>query len=95
MSCAPDVAYTRRTLEELLEELASASEPLVAMLPRRPGQKETRWIHLVGEIQEQTAQEVRSPTPVAESLTSRVDELEERIVQLEAELRGLKSQLGE
>ncbi len=35
-------------VEETLRRLAATEEPLVAELPRRAGQKETRWTHLVG-----------------------------------------------
>jgi uncharacterized protein YceH (UPF0502 family) len=35
-------------VEEVLGRLAAEDEPLVRELPRRPGQKETRWVHLVG-----------------------------------------------
>jgi uncharacterized protein YceH (UPF0502 family) len=37
-------------VEAALRGLAAAPEPLVRELPRRPGQKETRWIHLVGDL---------------------------------------------
>ncbi len=35
--------------ESLLESLASHEEPLISQLPRRPGQRELRWCHLLGE----------------------------------------------
>ena len=35
-------------IEAALRRLASGPEPLVVELPRAPGQKETRWTHLVG-----------------------------------------------
>src|SRR6185503_20311370 len=34
-------------VEEALQRMAAMDEPLVMELPRRPGQKETRWTHLV------------------------------------------------
>src|SRR5205814_5059336 len=34
-------------VEEILRDMAAHSEPLVRQLPRRPGQKEERWAHLV------------------------------------------------
>ena len=37
-------------VEAALRGLAAAPEPLVRELSRRPGQKETRWIHLVGDL---------------------------------------------
>lgn len=36
-------------VETSLRELASGREPLVRELPRAPGQKENRWIHLAGD----------------------------------------------
>jgi uncharacterized protein len=75
----------------LLDEMAAHSEPLVRKLPRRPGQKEERWVHTVGEFLEETA------PPVASSpgLSERVVRLEERVAELEASLRVLREKLGE
>ena len=36
-------------VEAVLDDLASGDEPLVRQLAREPGQKESRWAHLVGE----------------------------------------------
>jgi uncharacterized protein YceH (UPF0502 family) len=36
-------------VHETLEELATGIEPIVAEQPRQPGQKETRWAHLLGD----------------------------------------------
>ncbi|HVT60236.1 MAG TPA: DUF480 domain-containing protein [Thermoanaerobaculia bacterium] len=35
-------------VEQTLRRLAATEEPLVREMPRRPGQKESRWTHLVG-----------------------------------------------
>ncbi|MDQ3643570.1 MAG: YceH family protein, partial [Actinomycetota bacterium] len=35
-------------VDEALRELAGRDEPLVARLERQPGQKESRWAHMVG-----------------------------------------------
>jgi hypothetical protein len=89
-------------VEDALQRMATIDEPLVAELPRRPGQKEIRWTHLVGEIleapepaaDEEPAERVRSAGP---SLSERVARLEETVQRLEAELaelRELKSLLG-
>ncbi|HBL26117.1 MAG TPA: DUF480 domain-containing protein [Acidobacteria bacterium] len=81
-------------VEEALQRMAAIDEPLVAEQPRRPGQKEIRWIHLVGEILE--------PPPVAvpvapdvphragSALGDRVARLEETVARLEAELAELR-----
>ena len=36
-------------VEQLLEQLASSEAPWVTHLERRPGQKEGRWVHLLGD----------------------------------------------
>ena len=87
-------------VEETLRRLAAEDEPLVMELPRRPGQKETRWIHLVGEASpEPEPEEVfeGAADPVAApraALASRVERLEEVVERLAAELEELKKQLG-
>ena len=40
---------TPDVVEAALAELAAGREPLARELPRAPGQKENRWIHLAGE----------------------------------------------
>lgn len=40
---------TPHDVENALESLASGAQPLVRELPREPGQKGTRWTHVVGE----------------------------------------------
>ncbi|HSG41057.1 MAG TPA: YceH family protein [Thermoanaerobaculia bacterium] len=87
-------------VEEALRGLAGMDEPLVMELPRRTGQKETRWTHLVGDpTAEPEPEEI--PEPVAEpgapprpSLASRVERLEEIVAGLAADLEALKRQLG-
>jgi len=87
---------TLEEVEEALSRLAGMDEPLVRELPRRPGQKETRWTHLVGE----TAPEPEEPpAETAEasarpSLASRVERLEEMVARLLEEFEELKKQLG-
>ena len=87
-------------VEEALQGLARMDEPLVAELPRRPGQKETRWIHLVGDpAPEPEPEEVFPATepgaaPSRPALASRVEHLEELVARLAADLEELKKQLG-
>lgn len=81
---------TTGDVEAALEKLVAGPEPLVAELPRRPGQKETRWTHLVAG----SVEGARSPAaPVA--LASRVAALEERLAAISRELSDLKRTLGE
>lgn len=88
-------------VEETLRQMASIDEPLVAEQPRRPGQKETRWIHLVGDIPEpQPVQLAEPPVFTAasagthSSLSSRLESLEETVRKLSEDVELLKSLLS-
>ena len=92
-------------VEETLRRLAATEEPLVAELPRRAGQKETRWTHLVGETAVETERAVPSATasasedvapavPTRQPLADRVARLEDLVAQLTRDLDELKSLLG-
>jgi uncharacterized protein YceH (UPF0502 family) len=86
-------------VEEALRRMASIDEPLVAETVRRPGQKETRWTHLVGDIVEKEPAALAEPPVVVASsggpsLASRVERLEETVRRLTADLEELKSLLS-
>src|SRR5436305_14095443 len=68
-------------VEETLGRLARDEEPLVAELARRPGQKETRWTHLVGEIVEASPEPSAAVTmaPSGPTLSSRVERLDAEV----------------
>ena len=68
-----------------VEETLRRMSPLVRELPRRPGQKESRWMQLLGGDVE-----LADTTPVTRKAT-----LEERVAALEEEIRALKAKLGE
>lgn len=78
--------YEFETIEDVqtvLHKLAEQPLPFVKALERRPGQKEVRYIHLLGEsASEDLASEIKSGTSQ--------DELELRVTVLEKELRELK-----
>ena len=79
-------------VEETLNGLISREpEPLVARMPRQPGQKEGRFAHLLsGEIDvEALAAETER---IASSSSSRRSSLEERVDALSAEVDKLKEQ---
>ncbi|HEX7154145.1 MAG TPA: YceH family protein [Thermoanaerobaculia bacterium] len=82
-------------VEEVLRDMAAHSEPLVRQLPRRPGQKEERWVHTVGGVFVETEPEAAGPTERGEPLSARVARLEEQVALLTGELRELKAKLGE
>lgn len=80
---------------DALERLAGREEPLVLHLPRRSGQKETRWMHLLGgevdltTLPVETAEPIPAAAPAAAGLAARVVELEDRVAALEAVLAEL------
>ncbi|HYU31073.1 MAG TPA: DUF480 domain-containing protein [Thermoanaerobaculia bacterium] len=90
---------TLEEVEEALTRMATIDEPLVAELPRRPGQKEIRWTHLVGEIVEpETVTAPPEPPglaarPAGPALSERVAHLEETVERLEADLAELRALL--
>ncbi|MDH3403646.1 MAG: YceH family protein [Acidobacteriota bacterium] len=89
----PDLAAA----EHALRELAAGDEPLVRELARRPGQKESRWAHLVGGP---VAAPAAGPEPATESRAQspdagRVARLEERVAELEDAVAALDRRLRE
>jgi len=78
---------------EEVEETLQRMMPMVRELERRPGQKESRWAHLLSgapSVSAEVPSEVRAP-----SLESRLQHLEEQVAALTDELRAFKAKLGE
>jgi uncharacterized protein len=84
-------------VESLLRDMAAHSEPLVRELPRRPGQKEGRWIHTLSPFDAAAyeATPLGESAPAGESLSARVQRLEERLATLTEAFDRLRSKLGE
>jgi len=85
-------------VEAALGRMAEGPDPIAAELPRRPGQKEARWVHLLAPLpadDASTDDATAAPSQGAEPVSSRVDRLETRIEELAAELSELKRKLGE
>jgi uncharacterized protein YceH (UPF0502 family) len=76
-------------VEETLNKLITRDpDPLVARLPRQPGQKDGRFAHLLsGEIDLQAIEQAPPPSP-----SSRRTSLEEKVEALTAEVEKLKEQ---
>ena len=85
-------------VEEALRNMAGIDEPLVQELPRRSGQKETRWIHLVGDVVEAPVPQRTEPElpagPLPGALSARVAKLEEIVAKLAEDVETLKSLLS-
>lgn len=80
------------TISETLEKMRTRELPLVVQLPRKPGQKEARYMHLLGgAINIEEWEEAGNNEPVKISSTH----LEDRIVVLEQEIAELKEKVTE
>jgi len=83
-----DLTDVQSTLQKLM---AREAEPLVKVLPRQPGTKESRYAHLLGgEKPEWNA----PPPPVVETHSESSVE-SARIAALEQEVNNLKSDISE
>ena len=82
--------YEFESIEEVLAQLQKLSEEepaFVKQLPKRTGQKEARFVHLLGEQAETTTEPETETTVVAQFDST---ELENRIEKLEKEVEELK-----
>ena len=77
-------------VEQALDALARRDEPLVTKLPRRPGQKDARYAHLLAGAPpaEEPSAEGPAATPARETAG-------EKVARLEAEVEGLRSEVAE
>lgn len=73
-------------VEVTLDALMTLSTPLVAQLPRQPGQKEVRYAQLLGE---------EAPVIAVEPKRTHDEASADRLVALEQEVDTLRSQLAE
>jgi uncharacterized protein YceH (UPF0502 family) len=85
-----DLAAVEATLDGLIERQAAA---LVARLPRRPGQKEIRFAHLLsGEPPAESTDAAGAPEPTH---SDRVEVLEQSVDALRAEVAELRARFEE
>jgi len=80
-------------VESTLEALINRQTPLVARLSRRPGQKDSRYAHLLSGDAPVEAPEVVTSSAVAEG--GRLEALEHAVNSLRAELVDIRTQLDE
>jgi uncharacterized protein YceH (UPF0502 family) len=77
--------YEFETIEEVsecLQKLAAEQPPYVKQLPKRPGQKEVRFMHLFGGDELEEVQEPETITPHNADLEQRIAKLEQEILEL-------------
>ncbi len=82
--------YEFEHIEEVLEQLtklAAGESAFVKQLPKRPGQKEARFAHLLGAQNEVSETENQAPEP---TIFQPNEALENRILKLEQEVEDLK-----
>lgn len=90
-----DISSVEAFLDELQERSDEKGGPLVVLLPRAPGARESRWAHLLCGLVDATA----LAAPAAEStpdgtLAQRVQALEAEVAALRATVERLCGQLG-
>ncbi len=80
-------------VENVLNQLASSEKPLVKQLPKQPGRKECRFIHLLSG-EPNLSETPTSSDPVIEIVqvdtTETIEALKEKVLHLEEELNLLK-----
>jgi uncharacterized protein YceH (UPF0502 family) len=74
-------------VQEVLERLSSPEMPFLVQLPRRPGQKEVRYAHLLGGTPE-----INDDDFGDEPTGRHTGALEARVTKLEAELAALRAE---
>ncbi|MCS2172497.1 YceH family protein [Scandinavium sp. TWS1a] len=86
-------------VENALENLSNREDgPFVARLPREPGKREQRFMHLFnGDVEHAAVTAVTAETdmPETNSLVARVDALESEVEELKQRLDSLLAHLGD
>ena len=84
-------------VQELLTELLSGDHPFIMQLPRRPGQKEQRYVHLLGgstDWNDESAFEEPSRTLSGSGLEARVAKLGQELAELKEAFDKLMKELS-
>lgn len=86
------------SVESFLAELAErAAGGLVVELPRQPGSRENRWMHLLSgapAIEERTPAGAASASPASDVTVGEIAALKANVVRLEAEVSELRAMMG-
>ncbi len=79
-------------VQEVLTRLQEQDPPFVKMLTKRPGQKEVRYVHLLGEVNEEDYEDTNSNENTG---GNKVQALEERVSSLETQLSALRAEFDQ
>jgi uncharacterized protein YceH (UPF0502 family) len=84
-------------VQDLLTELSSGDNPFIKQLPRRPGQKEQRYVHLLGgstDWSDESSFEELVRTSSGGGLEARVAKLEQELAELREAFDKLMKELS-
>ena len=77
-------------VQSTLQRMMQREPPMVKVLPRQPGTKEARYMHLLsGDLQESSVAQVHSPT------IAQRPEGNETLMRLEIEVRELRQEVSD
>lgn len=83
-------------VEQTLETLAQREDgPFVARLPREPGKRESRYMHLFSGEMDSLNMTTEAAPPASDDLTARVEALEDEVAELKQRLDSLLAHLGD
>lgn len=83
-------------VESVLENLAQREDgPYVVRLPREPGKRESRYMHLFSGDVETLSNVVEAVSPSSDDLNARVEALETEVAELKQRLDSLLEHLGD
>ena len=91
-----DISSVEAFLDELQERSDEKGGPLVVLLPRAPGARESRWAHLLcGPVDAASASASGTPAATASTgLQARIETLEAQVASLQATVQRLCAELG-